>query len=824
MNKVHRLLFLLLILPTFLSAQAPRRYHPGDIAMGLEKLNVLGNVLYLAAHPDDENTRLITYMANEKKVNTAYFSFTRGDGGQNLVGPEIRELLGLIRTHELLEARKLDNGIQYFSRTNDFGYSKHPDETFNIWDRDQALADLVWFIRKFKPDVIINRFNNVPGETHGHHTASAILGEEAFEAAANPEMFSSQLAYTDIWQTKAMYWNAYIWRASTYQRDTSELLKYDIGKYLPYYGKSVSEIAAESRSLHKSQGFGASGVRGLNYDYLQQIWGEKTSQDIFEHIDISWSRVQGSQQAATFAQQAIDKFDPLQPELTVPTLIKLRKSLNALEDPFWQEIKRKEVDELIYACLGLFLELRINDRTASPGDMVSLTAEMINRSSFPVRVKQIKINPSSTSFNVNKELKNNISNDWKHDLILPDDMPDSHPYWLVNESTPGMYVVDDQEMIGKPENDPAILAHFVLDVGGEEIIYPKAGIFKRTDPVKGEVYSPFYVTPPVHINVTDKVVVFSDTSSRDIQIKVKAGRDEIFGKLTLELPESWTISPAYHDFELQTKGEEAAFWFSIHPPAKSSDINIQATATIGAKEYSKGLTIIDYEHIPYQMLFPETKLRLVRIDLEKKGERIGYVMGAGDDVPTALRQIGYKVDIINDQDFDAELLDTYDAIILGIRALNTIEKLRFDAPKLMEYVKRGGNVIVQYNTNSRLVTEDFAPYTLNISRERVTVEEAPIEMLAENHPILNYPNKITDQDFEGWVQERGLYFANQWADEYTAILSSNDPGEDPLKGGLLVAQYGKGHYIYTGYAWFRQLPAGVPGAYRLFTNMISIGK
>ncbi|MCC5931972.1 MAG: PIG-L family deacetylase [Cyclobacteriaceae bacterium] len=817
--------FLLIgLFPVFLSAQVPKRYHSGDIRLMLHKLDVLGNVLYLAAHPDDENTRMITYMANVKKVNTAYFSFTRGDGGQNLIGPEIRELLGLIRTHELLEARKIDNGIQYFSRTNDFGFSKHPDETFTIWNKEKALADLVWIIRNYKPDVIINRFNTIPGETHGHHTASAILAEEAFEMAGNPEKFPDQLRYTDIWQPSALYWNTYYWMRSGAQRDTSELVKYNIGAYIPQWGKSVSEIAAESRSMHKSQGFGATGVRGINYDFLQQLWGEKTHKDIFEHIDISWNRVAGSELAAQLSQKANRDFDPDKPATIVPTLIELKKAIQLLEDPYWRKVKEKEVDELIYACLGLFLELRVNDRSACPGEVVSLTAEMINRSDVNVSVKSIMLEQEQKHHKISRDLKNNISQDWKYDFTIDQNADHSQPYWLREEGSIGMFIVNDQSKIGKPVNEPAISGIFVLDVNGVEVSYTKEAVFKRNDPVKGEVYSPFYITPEVFVNLSDKVVIFPEAKSKNIAIRVKAGKDKVNGVVSLDLPKGWQSKPHQHNFQLRYKGEDELFTFEVSPPSEASDIEVSAIAKINENFYKESLLTIEYDHIPYQMLFPLSKIRLTRLDLQKRGNMVGYVMGAGDDVPAALRQLGYKVEIINDIEFDADHLDSYDAIILGVRALNTVERLRFDMSKLLAYTERGGTLIVQYNTNSRLVTQEFSPYQLEISRDRITVEDAPVKMINQNHPLLNFPNKITNSDFEDWVQERGLYFPNRWGDEFSTVIASSDPGEDALKGGLLAARYGKGYYIYTGYAWFRQLPAGVPGAFRLFTNMISIGK
>ncbi|MCG8307874.1 MAG: PIG-L family deacetylase [Cytophagales bacterium] len=820
--------FLILCIPVILSvgidsnAQKPRRFNSADIQIKLQKLKVLGNVLYVAAHPDDENTRLITYMANEKKVNTAYFSFTRGDGGQNLIGSEIREELGVIRTQELLEARKIDRGQQFFSRAVDFGYSKHPDETFKIWDKEEVLGDLVWVIRKFRPDVIITRFNTVPGTTHGHHTASAILAGEAFDLAGDETKYPEQLLYLKPWQPASLYWNAYFWRKSDYQKDVSELIGYDIGMYNHLLGESYSEIAAQSRSSHRSQGFGATGNRGIQMDYLQFEKGEKAGEDIFEHIDISWNRVDGGKQIEDYIDEILKDFDPVNPEKIVDRLLVLYQKIEGIDDDFWKNKKQEEVNELIYAITGLFLEVKANDFSAHPGQKVNLEIEAINRSNVNITLKKVVFKSVGVGSRFDVELKNNNKQELKAVVTIPQKAAYSQPYWLAADHSKGMFEVDDQRQIGRAQNEAAISAEFVLDIEGQELIFEKPVIYKRNDPVRGEVYQPFVISPPVFINIAGGLVVFANHASQDIDVEIVAGKNTVNGKLALNLPDTWEVSPKAYDFSLSMKGERKNFSFKIKPPDKQETALVRGEVHMDGQIYDRSLTKIEYDHIPTQLLFSKAKVKFVKVDLDRGDENIGYLMGAGDNIPENLRQIGYDVTVINNMEFDPESLDEFDVIILGVRALNTEERLKFDMQKLLDFVERGGTLIVQYNTSHRLVTKEFSPHSITLSRNRVAVEEAEVRILDAGHKVLNYPNKIDESDFQDWIQERGLYFPGSWSDEYDAILSSNDPGEGPLDGGLLITEYGKGYFVYSSYSWFRELPAGIPGAYRLFVNMISL--
>lgn len=816
----------LILLPAMLVAQAPKKYNAAEIQELLEKLNVLGSVMYVAAHPDDENTQMIAYFANERKYRTAYMSATRGDGGQNLIGSEIRELLGLIRTQELLAARRTDGGQQFFSRANDFGYSKNSDETLNIWNKDEVLSDFVWNIRKFRPDIIVTRFAPEWGG-HGHHTTSAILALEAFDITNDDSAYASQLDHVEAWQPERIFWNLSSWffRNTDVEFDTAKFISLDIGEYNRLLGKSYNEISAESRSQHKSQGFGSTGSRGKDVEYLQLWKGSEAQNDPFEGINTTWSRVKGSEQVGINAQKAEDLFDPADPAAIVPYLIAAAKELEKSDDDFWKEIKLAEINTLIKACTGMYLEVKANEFASVPGDSVYISFEAINRSNVDMTIKDLRWNQLNLQPNsLNQQLKYNQPFNMDLSVKLPENLPYSQPYWLIDEASLGMYNVKDQLLRGLPENAPAVTAEVTVEIDGYFLDYELPLIYKRNDPVDGEVYRPFVITPPVFMNIKEKVYVMASGASKEVTVKVTAGKDNINGSAYLVLPEGWNAKPESFDFVMDIKGTEQEFVFDVIPPKTQSEGEVLAEVKMDGEVFNSSLTTIEYDHFPIQTLFSKSTAKVVNIDIVKRGQNIGYIMGAGDEIPASLRQIGYNVWEMNDEDITDENLAGLDAVIMGVRAYNTQARLKFHQNKLMNFVKNGGNMIVQYNTSRRVVVDNIAPYPLKLSRDRVTVEEAPVRILAPDHPVITGPNKITQADFDGWVQERGLYFPNEWDDKFVPILSSNDPGETPKDGGLLVAQYGEGYYIYSGYSWFRELPAGVSGAYRLFTNMISIGK
>jgi len=819
---------------TALQAQAPKRWSSSELHQAIQKLNFLGSALYVAAHPDDENQRIIAFLANEPKAEMAYLSMTRGDGGQNLIGPEIRELLGVIRTQELLAARRIDGGQQMFTRANDFGYSKQPDETLDIWQREEVLSDVVWAIRKWRPDVIINRFDHESaGRTHGHHTSSAILSHDAFDLAGDPDAYPEQLAYVEPWQPRRLFFNTSWWfygsREAFKEADKTGLMSVDVGVYYPLEGKSNNEIASEARSMHKCQGFGATLRRGSQQEYLKLLKGDMPpkKESVFEGINTTWSRVEGGETVGQILQKAETTFDYARPEAVLPLLIKAYREMQKLEDGYWKRVKSQALKEVIVGTLGLFAEATADDYSATPGKAIELTMEIVNRSSVNATLQSVDYLPLGVDTTLSLSLEDNQQYEFYKKLKLPKDINYTNPYWLNKDWQLGMYTVEDQKLRGLPETPRALKVRFNLVVDGLPLQIEREIIYKSTDPVKGEVYRPFEITPPVFANITEKVYVFGDSKPQDVEVRVRAGRDSVKGKVTLKAPRGWRVQPSAVAIDLGLKGQERRVAFRLSPPQGQSEGKVSAVVELdNGKTYQQGLNLIDYDHIPTQMVMLDNSARAVKIDLETAGQRIGYLMGAGDEIPNSLEQIGYEVTMLEEEDLTVGTLQQFDAVILGIRVYNTRERMAFYQPALFEYAKQGGTLITQYNTtwNLKMKMEDIAPYPLEISRDRVTVEEAEVRTLAPSHPVLNWPNKITADDFRGWVQERGLYFPDEWDEQYTAVLSSNDPDEDPKNGGLLVAPYGEGYYIYTGYSWFRELPAGVPGAYRLFANLISIGK
>jgi LmbE family N-acetylglucosaminyl deacetylase len=827
---MQKYIYLLLFSYTFCIAQ-PKKPTSGEIYNKLEKLNFLGTALYIAAHPDDENTRLISFLANEKKARTGYLSLTRGDGGQNLIGLELRELLGVIRTQELIEARRIDGGEQFFSRANDFGFSKVPNETLEIWDKEKVLQDMVWVIRKFRPDVIINRFDyRTPGTTHGHHTSSAMLTQEAYDLALDPNYEPKQLAYVQPWQPKRVFFNVSWWffggKDKFDKADKSKYINFQTGTYFPLLGVSNQEIAALSRSKHKSQGFGSTGERGDDMEYLELVKGESITnkQNLFEGIDTTWNRVKGGKPVGEAVAAIIKSFDFKNPAASVPALVKVYALIESLDEGHWKTIKLKEIKDIIAACSGLYLEAAAESQSATPGSAAKLHWEAINRSTVPMALKSVIISPENRTVTIDTLLANNAGIQDILDIKLPENLNYTSPYWLTEKGNTGMYRVDDLQKIGLPDIIRELTMSFVVSIDGVAIPFERTVVYKFNDPVDGEVYQPLDIIPAVTTRILNKVQLFRDNKKQPVSIKIRSGKDNAKGSLRFELPEGWKVSPASIPFDLVKKGSEAIVEFEVTPPAAPSEATGRSIATIDGDAFDREQIIISYPHINAQQVLLPSTAKFTKADLRTKGERIAYIMGAGDTVPESLRQMGYEVVLLTPQAISAVALQDIDAVIMGIRAYNTQDVLAFKQQVLFDYVANGGTMIVQYNTTGDFVTKDIAPFSLHISRDRVTEENAAVTFLEPGHELLNYPNKITEKDFKGWVQEQGLYYPDEWAKEFTPIFSSNDKGEEPKKGGLLVAKYGKGYYIYTGLSFFRELPEGVSGAYRLMANMIGIGK
>ena len=831
-RKKITLLFLIVFVSfTSAFAQKPTKPTASEIYHDLQKLNFLGSAMYLAAHPDDENTRLISYFSNDLKARTAYLSMTRGDGGQNLMGPEIRELLGVIRTQELVAARNTDGGSQLFTRANDFGYSKHPDETLAIWNKDEVMNDVVRAIRKFKPDIIVNRFNHrTPGETHGHHTSSAMLSFEAFDLVGDASVYPETAIKYGTWQPKRLFFNTYSWayrNKEDFEKMKPKLSNIETGAYYPGLGLSNGEIAALSRSMHKSQGFGNTGRRGSQTEYLEFLKGDAANDkdNLFEGINTTWSRLEEGSAIGAILTEVENNFDFKNPSASVPQLVKAYTLIKNIKDSHWRTIKTEEIKQLIINCSGLYLEAVADQQSVSPKGNVIVTIEAINRSNVPMQLNSVTSNviqfpsqfaPSPLSENIKQNI---TSTEFTFNVT-----ENSTPYWLNKPGTLGMYSVSNKELIGLPERAEQFPVHFYVSIEGVEIDFVRNITYKFNDPVKGEVYRPFEVLPEVTSSIPEKVLIFSSEVAREIPVIITSGRENITGTVSLLHPKGWIVSPAQHTFSLGAKGASQTVMFTVKPPKDQSEGIIEPVVQVGDGYYNKELITIDYDHIPFQNVLIPSQAKVVRIPIEKRGENIGYINGAGDAIPESLKQIGYKVTTIIPSEITAESLSNFDAIVVGIRAYNTVSDLKFKQSLLNDYVANGGTLLLQYNTSHRLITTKFAPYSIKLSRDRVTDEFADVTFLAPNHPALNTPNKITTSDFNDWVQERGLYFPNEWASEFTPILGMHDKDYPDTKGSLLIAKHGKGYYVYTGLSFFRELPAGVSGAYRLFANLLSLGK
>ena len=825
MHKLYSSFFLSLIIATGFAQNISNNLNSAEILQAMQKLNTVGAVLYVAAHPDDENTRLLAYLANERKFRTGYLSLTRGDGGQNLIGKEQGELLGLIRTQELLAARRTDGAEQFFTRANDFGFSKNPDETFGFWNKDSILADVVYTIRKFKPDVIICRFPTTGEGGHGHHTASAILALEAYDAAADPKRFPEQLKYVDVWQAKRIFWNTFNFgRTNT---TASNQLKIDVGAFNALLGKGYGEIAADSRSMHKSQGFGSAKQRGSNIEYFKLLKGDTVKSDLFDGINSQWNRFKGTEALQKQLTATIASYNPSAPAKSVTPLIAVYNTLKVMDQKgsfsYWKQLKLKEIEQLLIACSGLWLEAHAADYIAIPGQEINITSQIVCRNNVAVKINGLSFLDQTDTVTAFITKANELYT-FKHKEKLSATAAYSNPYWLNQAHEIGLYTVHDPLLVGVPENKSKTNVLFDVTIQDLNLRIQRSVVYKYTDPVKGEVYRPLEVLPPATIAISDKVFVFTNDQPKTIQITIKANRADVSGQLNLMAENGWSIKINQPNFKLVNKGDEIVIDAQVTKQANANAGQLKAQVTVDGISHNKSINRIEYDHIPYQFILSDAKANLVNIDLKKPDQTIAYIPGAGDDVIACLKQIGYNVVILTDELLASEDLSKYKTIVTGIRAYNTNERLQVYYTKLMDYVKNGGNLVVQYNTNSRVgpVVAKIGPYPFTVSRERVTNENAEVRFKSDSLYVLNYPNKITSADFQGWVQERGIYFATELDKNYQTVFSMNDPNEKAQDGSLIIAQYGKGNFVYTGLAFFRELPAGVPGAYRLFVNLLSL--
>uniref|UniRef100_UPI0040487A17 PIG-L family deacetylase n=1 Tax=Algoriphagus sp. TaxID=1872435 RepID=UPI0040487A17 len=782
----------------------------------LLQLRETKRVLYVAAHPDDENTRLIAYLANGEHASVAYLSLTRGDGGQNLIGKELGIELGQIRTQELIKAREIDGGKQYFTRALDFGYSKEPNETLKNWDKEKVLADVVWAIRRFQPDLIITRFNTSPGITHGHHTTSAILAGEAFSLAGNPTVYPEQLAYVKPWQAKRLFFNAYNFRGEFEPESGKRYFVLEVGGYNPLLGKTYHQLAADSRTMHKSQGFGSTAGTGNAKDYLEQVGGEAYNLSPFEDISNRWEQLSRGKEVKSRLDELINTFNFSQPDQHLPQLLALRKSILALHPSTpWVDEKVEKLDKLIFQFMGLKMEFLASKEFGYPGEQVPSELILTNPSKIPVSAISLKIYDKDYAGGdaaANEPIRVPIP------LKLQVDQKLSQPYWLQKPVENALFQVGSQEKIGIPYELPKVGGFLSFTLGGEVFSLKLPLEYKFNDPVTGEIKEPFTVVPEVDLSLSKEVLFLVQGADATVSVTVNFRNTLLEGSLDFEglTRDQYTIAGIE---ELPGQKQRIYKVIFLREDKETQKVVHARFTTVSGRVFDQTTQTISYPHIPSLTYFTPATLTLIQADWKVSGEKVGYLVGAGDEVPEVLSALGYDLRILGKDDFRLDFLNQFKAIVVGIRGFNTNEDLALHQSVLMDYVRAGGNLIVQYATSTPLVTKTLGPYPFLIGRDRVTVEGSPVQFDA-SHSLFSYPNVINQKDFEGWVQERGLYFATQIDARYQSPLMLQDPGEQSNKGGLITAKYGDGTYVYTGLSFFRQLPAGVPGAIKLFINLI----
>ena len=836
MKKLPVVIFLFFLQTEWITAQVPGAMNSSEILLGMKKLRVLGSVLYIAAHPDDENTRLLAWLSKEKLYKTGYLSLTRGDGGQNLIGDEQGIELGLIRTEELLAARKVDGADQFFTRAYDFGFSKTTEESLRFWDEKKILSDVVWIIRKFQPDIIITRFPEDKRAGHGQHSASSVLAHLAFTAAADPKQFQEQFVFgVHPWQARRLFWNNY--NFGSVNTTNEDQLKIEVGGFNPFMGKSYGEIAAESRSQHRSQGFGIARSRGNSLEYFSLTEGEKADSSLMQLVDCTWGRVKGGVAIDRIINKLIKHYNLSAPYQSLKELLNLYSKMADLPAGYWRDEKMNETMELIQGCSGLWLEATVQQGYVQRFQNIPVTIRVLNRTPVSTVLQSVRLNQQDSNWNQVMQPGVNYS------ILFPfalGDLPISQPYWIEKPMSPGSYNVVDQTLIGRPGNPPELEAVFTVRILGKIFTFRQPVIYKYTDAIKGESYQPLTIVPPEMAYCDPDLLVFNLGNEKELEVRQQMKTPEIKGLGKSAFHQTLLSTEINQSFSGHAISMTPISGFQInHGQLSSNSYNYllksgegkdQSTSTWATRLYNgqtDTLTFcktINYDHIPRIDYFKQAKSAIVSVNLKISGKRIGYIDGAGDRVPDALSAMGYSVVKLNESNMTVTELQNLDAIIAGVRAYDVHDWLSGKYTLLMNYINSGGNLIVQYNRNRGNDSTGLGPYPFIITNTRITEEDASVRFILPNHPILHYPNEITNGDFEGWIQERGIYFAARTDSRYQSIFSMHDSGEPDQTGSLITGTYGKGNFTYTGLVFFRELPAGIPGAYRLLANIIALNQ
>jgi LmbE family N-acetylglucosaminyl deacetylase len=839
-----------------------------SLAESIYRLPVYVSVLYTAAHPDDENNALLAYLARGVFARTAYLSLTRGDGGQNRIGPELFEALGIIRTEELLAARRVDGAEQFFTRAYDFGFSKSADATLAKWGHEEILGDIVRVIRTFRPDVVISRFSGAASDGHGHHQAAGILTREAFFAAGDPNRFPQQLAEgLQPWQAAKLFWNEFRSSRGSAPVQPSGDVMVDLGAYSSLLERTYYQLGLSAQNLHRSQLPPRLPRRGKRLDGFRRldVEGSSPSTDLFDGMDLTLPRVADVvressperdklraelRELQTLAATAAERFRPRDPSAIVPLLAqgyarirRLRAMLRtwALDAGAADHIdhalsvKEQEFRTTLERALGLEIEAVAAAQNAVRGGALSVSVSMINHSSRTIALESVRLQAPTGWQVVPAPFQETLlapqqGAELAFQVVIPANAVLTQPYWLESPRVEGRFGVTDPTLLIYPFAPPLLGASWRWRI-------PEEGFSGVVDSVRavefpvagrgaGEVWEPICVVPELSLTLDPPLLIAPLTDQpRQKQVSVTVlGNVAGDAVLRLQAPAGWSVDPAEHRIAIAAAGQEVTRRFTIQIPALAAEgrFLIRAVADFQGQRFSHGYRVIEYPHIRSHLLYRDAVARVEVFKADTApGLNVGYVMGPGDTVPGAIEQLGLGVNLLSAEDLAAADLSRYDSIMVGARAYEFRPDLVANQQRLMDYVRAGGTVIVQYQTlASKEVT--FTPYPAKLGRARVVDVTAPVTILDPAHPIFRWPNRITEKDFGGWVQERGLYFLEQWDERFMPLLESHDVGEPPQRGGLVIAPYGKGHYVYTGYAWFRQLPAGVPGAFRIVANLLSL--
>lgn len=833
----------------------------------LMKLPIVASFASIGAHPDDDDSALLAYVSRGMLARTANTVITRGDGGQNAIGPELYQGLGVVRTEELLSARRLDGAEQYFTRGFDFGFSKTWDETMRLWGEETVLEDLVRFIRAWRPDVILNHhareFETESG--HGHHQATGYILPKAIQLAADPNAFPEMLAEGLLpWKTPKVYLRGAAPNGVAH-------LEIDRGEYNPILGRSYNEIGSESRSYHRTQTMGRLQDVGTSPTkfYLESstVGYRDKETSFFDGIDSTISgiaRYAGEEEHKTpllrssllavekQIEKAIAVFNPLYPETIVPHLIPVLSKFREIKNDvlasslsadkqnyllFYLDQKIEETQETIMKAAGLKLEVFSDEELYIPGETLAATLRIINRSDVPVTLREVGLRSGQTS--VTKELDHylvyNTPVTEKMALDIPMDTPTSRVFWALEAGRPGSLgslVVDPLEyhMINQPFRPYPVSGFAKVTIAGEEVNLVQFSQYRIRDTVTGEFRDPTAVVAPISVRLTpDNRVVTQRPEDQTVEFTVRVVNNLSTPRnVTVELvtSELMVVEPSRQIVSFTSKGEAQNVDFTVTIPAgiPNEEYNVQAVVTDGNMVYSDGYQTIKYPHIERHHLYSPATSSIVLFDLEIDPDlSIGYIMGPDDGIHVALSQVGIDVVLIEEGRLDTIDLSQFDTIVTARFAYEFRDDLVANNARLLKWVEDGGVLIVQYNRGAWNKL-NVSPYPTVIRNDRVTDEDAKVDLLVPEHPIFNYPNLITDEDFEGWHQERGLYFLGEWDERYIPLMASNDTGDTPQLGGMVWTPYGKGGWLYTGYAFFRQIPGGVPGGFRLFSNMLSLPK